>query len=209
MPSSYCSPADVTALILAGGKATRLGGVDKRELVVEGRTIFERQCEVLAPRAAEILVSSAREVPGYRTVIDAVPGAGPLGGIAAGLAAAATPWLLVVAGDMPYVSGAVIDLMIEAAGGGGAGELDAVGIRIGGLPEPLFCLLRVAAARPVLAARLAGARLKASRLLTDGDLRVAWVMEAAVREVDPTLRSLYNVNEPGDLHRIETGRESI
>jgi molybdenum cofactor guanylyltransferase len=197
MSSSRCTPADVTALILAGGKATRLGGVDKRELVVEGRTIFARQCEALGPRAAEILVSSRHEVPGYRTVADAVPGAGPLAGIAAGLAAAATPWLLVIAGDMPYISGALIDLVLAHAGG----DVDAVGIRIGELPEPLFCLLRVAAARPALAARLAGggARLKASRLLTDGDLRVAWISEVAVRAIDPELRGLFNVNEPADL----------
>jgi molybdopterin-guanine dinucleotide biosynthesis protein A len=195
MTSSRCSPADVSALILAGGRATRLGGVDKRELVVEGRTIFERQCEVLRPRVAEILVSSPREVPGHRTVADAVPGAGPLAGIAAGLAAAATPWLLVVAGDMPYVSGALIDLVLARAGDG----VDAVGIRIGALPEPLLCLLRAGAARPAIAARLAGARLKASRLLTDGDLRVAWITEPEVRAIDPALRALFNVNEPGDL----------
>ena len=198
MTSSRCSPVDrtgVSALILAGGKATRLGGIDKRELVVEGRTIFERQCEVLRPLVAEILVSSPREVPGHRTVVDAVPGAGPLAGIAAGLAAAATPWLLVVAGDMPYVSGALIELVLSGAREGA----DAVGIRIGELPEPLLCLLRVDAARPALAARLAGARLKASRLLTDGDLRVAWIPEAAVRAIDPTLRALFNVNEPADL----------
>ncbi|HSK04043.1 MAG TPA: molybdenum cofactor guanylyltransferase [Kofleriaceae bacterium] len=195
MTSSRCSPAETTALILAGGRATRLGGVDKRELVVEGRTIFARQCEVLAPRVAEILVSSPREIPGYRTVADTVPGAGPLAGIAAGLAAAATPWLLVVAGDMPYVSGALIELLRSHAGDG----VDAVGIRIGELPEPLVCMLRVAAARPVVAARLAAARLKASRLLTDGELHVAWIAEPALRAIDPTLRALFNVNEPGDL----------
>jgi len=185
----------VTALVLAGGKATRLGGVDKRELVVEGRTIFARQCEVLGPRVAEILVSSPREVAGYRTVADAVPGAGPLAGIAAGLLAAATPWLLVVAGDMPYISGALIDLVLSRIGD----DIDAVGIRIGAMPEPLFCLLRVAAARPALAARLASGRLKASRLLTDGDLRVAWISEADLRAIDPELRGLFNVNEPSDL----------
>lgn len=200
MRSSRCSPADaaalVTALVLGGGRATRLGGVDKRELVVEGRTIFARQCEVLAPRVAEILVSSPRPVPGYRTVADAVPGAGPLAGIAAGLAAAATPWLLVVAGDMPFVSGALIDLLLAQAD---SAAPDAVGIRVGELPEPLLCLLGVAAARPVVEARLAAGRLKASRLLTDGELRVAWLTEPALRAVDPDLRSLFNVNEPGDL----------
>jgi molybdopterin-guanine dinucleotide biosynthesis protein A len=204
MTSSRCSPgspergadpARVSALILAGGKATRLGGVDKRQVVIEGRTIFERQCEVLRPRVAEILVSSPREVPGFRTVADAVPGGGPLAGIAAGLAAATTPWLLVIAGDMPHVSGALLDLVLAGA----RDDADAVGIRIGELPEPLLCLLRVEAARPAIAARLAGARLKASRLLTDGDLRVSWIAEPAIRAIDPTLRALFNVNEPGDL----------
>jgi MobA-like NTP transferase protein len=81
---------DVTALILAGGKATRLGGVDKRAIVIDGRTIFERQVEALRPCVVEIIVSSPRAVDGYRTVVDAVADLGPLAGIAAGLAAAAT-----------------------------------------------------------------------------------------------------------------------
>lgn len=198
MTSSRCSPAEpaeTSALILAGGKATRLGGVDKRELLVGGRTIFDRQCEVLRPRVAEILVSSPRAVPGFRTVADAVPGGGPLAGIAAGLAAATTPWLLVIAGDMPYVSGDLLDLILGRAAAG----IDAVGIRIGELPVPLLCLLRTGAARPAIEARLAGARLKASRLLTDGDLRVAWLDEPAVRAIDPELRAMFNVNEPDDL----------
>ena len=54
---------DVTALILAGGKATRLGGVDKRVLVVDGRTIFDRQIEALAPCVATMSSTS-----GFATV---------------------------------------------------------------------------------------------------------------------------------------------
>ena len=57
---------DVTALILGGGKATRLGGVDKRELVVDGRTIFERQVGVLRDAVAEIGVSSPKDIAGFR-----------------------------------------------------------------------------------------------------------------------------------------------
>ncbi len=180
-----------SALILAGGKATRLGGMAKHELLVDGETIFARQVRVLAPRATEIIVSCGAEMPGYRTVRDAMPDAGPLAGIAAGLAVATTEWLLVVAGDMPELRGEVIDLLLAPT------ELDASGIRIGELPEPLFCALRVAVFRPIAAARLARGDVKVSRLLTDHP-RVRWLDEAAIRAVDPELRSLRNINVPAD-----------
>ena len=177
----------ITAVILAGGRATRMGGIDKRELVIDGRTIFERQLAVLRPRVAEILVSSPRELPDFRTVRDAIPDAGPLAGIAAGLAAARTEWLLVIAGDMPHVTGELVDAMLAAR----ADPIDAVGIRVGGLPEPLLSLLRVATCTPAVNALVAAHRLKASRLLTDAGLRVTWI------DGDP--RAVSNINEPSDL----------
>jgi molybdenum cofactor guanylyltransferase len=198
----------VTALILAGGRATRMGGVDKTALIVDGETIFARQVRVLAPRFVEIVVSvgAVREMgsdpifrtdipvremgsdPIYRTVVDGVDGAGPLAGVLAGLDACATPWLLVVAGDMPHLDGALIDRMIAAAND----DIDAVGIRIDDLPEPLFCLLRVSAAREAIARRFAEGKRKASELLTSSGLRVAW-LEGVARA------ALTNINTPDDL----------
>ena len=188
---------DVSALILAGGRATRLGGVDKRAIVVDGRTIFERQVEVLAPRVAEILVSvrTPETLAGFRTVVDAVPDAGPLAGVAAGLTAASTPWLLVIAGDMPYISGPVVELVLGRI----ADDFDAVGVRVAGLPEPLLCALACATCADRVQRRLASGQRKASRLLTDGDLRVCWIEEADLRAVDPELHALRNVNAPEDL----------
>ncbi|HEY6035078.1 MAG TPA: molybdenum cofactor guanylyltransferase, partial [Kofleriaceae bacterium] len=130
--------SDVAALILAGGKATRFGGIAKHELVIAGSTILQHQVAVLAPRVAEIIVSSPRDIAGYRCVRDAA-GEGPLAGIAAGLAACASPWLLVLAGDMPFITAQLIDSLIAAR----APELDAVGLEVDGLPEPLCCLLHV------------------------------------------------------------------
>jgi molybdopterin-guanine dinucleotide biosynthesis protein A len=184
-----------SALILAGGKATRLGGIDKTSLVVDGETIFARQVAVLAPRVAEIIVSAPRPVPGYRTVADAVPDGGPLAGIAAGLGVARTEWLLVLAGDMPRITGPVIDLLLSAI----RTDVDAVGVRVGELYEPLICVLRVATALPIVRARLVAHRYAAQRLLTDGDLRVHWIDETSLRAVDPELRALTNVNTPEDL----------
>ncbi|HEU4614472.1 MAG TPA: molybdenum cofactor guanylyltransferase [Kofleriaceae bacterium] len=179
---------DVSALILAGGKATRFGGIAKHELVVDGETIFARQVRVLAPRVAEVLVSSTRDIAGYRTVRDATPGAGPLAGIAAGLAACRTPWLLVLAGDMPYITDDLVDRLI-----GARGAIDAVGIRVGGLPEPLVCVLH-GRVLSILERRIASGDYKASRLLTDAGLRVRWIDDA-----DPA--ALRNVNSPEDLGR--------
>ncbi|MEO8701189.1 MAG: molybdenum cofactor guanylyltransferase [Kofleriaceae bacterium] len=187
---------NVSALILAGGKATRLGGIDKRELRIDGVSIFERQVAVLAPLVAEIIVSSPREIAGFRCVTDAIEGAGPLAGIAAGLAAMRTEWLVVVAGDMPYITAALVELVISRI----ADDHDAVGIRIGDLPEPLFCALRSTVA-PAIERRLGSGQRKASRLLTDGDLRVCWLTETALRAIDPELRALFNVNTPADLDR--------
>ena len=178
---------DVSALILAGGKATRLGGVAKHELVIDGETILARQTRVLAPRVAEIVVSAPREVAGYRTVRDTVDGAGPLAGIAAGLAAVATPWLLVVAGDMPYITDELIGRMLAAR----ADDLDAVAVRARGLPEPLLSVLH-GRVRQVVTQRLAAGRYKASGLLTEENLRVRWIDESDVH-------ALHNVNRPEDL----------
>lgn len=186
----------ITALILAGGRATRMGGADKTALVVDGETIFARQVRVLAPRTHEILVS-VRERPKRgadpifgqaRLVVDAVSGGGPLAGVLAGLVTCTTPWLLVVAGDMPHLDGALVDRMARAA----RDEVDAVGIRVDGLPEPLFCLLRTAPARAVLERRLAEGKHKASDLLTSAGLRVAWI-----EDVDRA--ALTNINTPDDL----------
>ncbi len=178
----------VSALILAGGKATRLGGIAKHELVIEGRSIFERQVAVLAPRVVELLVSGIAIV-GYRSVVDRVANAGPLAGIAAGLAAVRSDWMIVVAGDMPYLTGELIDSLIAARGD----AVDAVGIRIGELPEPLCCLLHIRT-REMVDRRLVAGRFKASGLLTDEGLRVRWLTDA-----DPA--ALRNLNSPSDLPR--------
>jgi molybdopterin-guanine dinucleotide biosynthesis protein A len=177
---------DVAALILAGGKATRFGGIAKHALVIDGRTILDHQLAVLAPRVAEVVISAPVDVPGFRTVRDAA-GLGPLAGIAAGLAAIAQPWTLVVAGDMPFITPALIDALLAAR----APELDAVGLLVHDLPEPLCCVLHTRT-RAAVERRLAAHRYKASGLLTDEGLHVRWLTDA-----DPA--ALRNLNSPADM----------
>ena len=190
------APADVTACILAGGQARRMGGAAKPLLVVDGATILARQRAVLAPRTAAIVLALAGPGPlaelGLPVVHDRVPGAGPLAGITAAFAASTTPWLLAVAGDMPALSPAVLDLLLACPGP----AHDAAAPRLGGLPEPL-CALWHRRALPALDARLARGDYKVAAALTA--LAVAWLDEPAIRAVDPHLASFRNLNRPDEL----------
>ncbi len=116
-----------SAAILAGGQATRFGGCDKSALVVEGETIRARQIAALAQIADDIMIvgpvarrlqpsdavaqrfqpSDAENGPSglpVRTIADRVAGCGPLGGLHTALSEARGDALLIVAGDMPFVS---------------------------------------------------------------------------------------------------------
>lgn len=197
------APADLTACILAGGRARRMGGATKPLLVVDGATILARQRAVLAPRTHELLLALAPSsaepalaAAGLRIVRDRLADAGPLAGITAALAAIDTPWLLAVAGDMPALSAAVIDLLRARADQPDATQLDAIVPRLGHLPEPL-CALWHRRAWPILDARLARGAYKVAAVFAE--LRVAWIDEPALRAADPALASFRNVNRPDEL----------
>jgi molybdopterin-guanine dinucleotide biosynthesis protein A len=97
-----------SAVILAGGKSTRMGR-DKAMLEVGGRPLLARQIELARDTGArEVLVSGRTgmnyDAFGCRVLHDHHPDAGPLAGIEAALAAAADPLLLVLAVDMPQMN---------------------------------------------------------------------------------------------------------
>ncbi|MBP6628310.1 MAG: NTP transferase domain-containing protein [Kofleriaceae bacterium] len=206
MSGSVGSASAITlgAAIIAGGQGTRLGGVTKSLLVVDGVAIVDRQLALLAPWAHELVLAVSAPAPwaddraarvGARVVIDAAGARGPLAGIAAALAAARADWMLVVGGDMPWLSAPVLALVREAVDAAGA-DVDAVVPRVGGFPEPLLAAYRARAAAGAAAA--AGAGLGPSAWLRR-ELTVAWIEEAAVRAIDPELRALRGVNTAADL----------
>lgn len=94
-----------SAVLLAAGRSSRMG-TDKALLSSQGRTLWQRQVEVLrAAGAREIFLSARPEqewVPRNMMVVrDAVPDAGPLAGIAAALAICSEGHLAVLAVDLP------------------------------------------------------------------------------------------------------------
>lgn len=196
---------DVDAVILAGGRGTRLGGAVKPLLEVDGEAIVSRQLAVLRPRVRRVVLSTAAAVAWWDgpQVVDRIAGAGPLGGLDAALATADARWLLVVAGDLPWLAGALLDVLLAHALAG-ADELDVVVPRARGHLEPLLALYHRRCGA-IVSARLAEGQRRVAGVAEHPAARVAFVDEPALRAVDPELRSFRGVNAPADLAAAPIG----
>lgn len=98
----------ISGAILAGGKGSRIGGVDKQGILFEGRPLGRRLAMELEKLADEIVVVGSNPQPyegiQVRFAQDLMPGYGPLSGLHAALACAAFDWVYLVACDMPFIS---------------------------------------------------------------------------------------------------------
>jgi len=194
-------PITLTAAILAGGRAIRLGGLDKSALTVGGRSILDRELDVLRQLTTRILIvaNDSTRFPGTGVPVkaDRLPGAGALGGLYTALVEASTELVLVIACDMPFLTHAFLAWLVDQSAG-----VDVVVPRDARGRHPLCA---------VYATRVAP-HLKAC--IEAGRLRVGSALEGlAVREMGPEQwapydhdgRLLLNVNTPDD-YALATGR---
>lgn len=138
--------ANITAVVLAGGRATRMGGVDKGLVLFRGRPLAARIGELLAAQTAvaEVVINANRNRAqyrrlGYRVIEDRLPGhQGPLAGMHAALVVAAQPWLLTIPCDGPFVAAHYAARMRDAAGAAGAQLAVA---HDGARAQPVYCLI--------------------------------------------------------------------
>ena len=158
-----------SAAILAGGRATRFGGLDKGALIVQGRSILDRQLTALTQLTDDILYVGAKPPAEYlrvlRDVPDPLPALGPLGGLAAALDAARDDTVLVVAGDMPFLTAAFLEYLAQiATEAGNTGRIDAVVPHTAGGTHPLAGAYR-RTCQPHVRARMAVGELSMRGLL--------------------------------------------
>jgi molybdopterin-guanine dinucleotide biosynthesis protein A len=184
-----------TAAILAGGRATRFGGRDKSALLVGGKTILDRQiAELLAVDGlGELLIVGGETAhPRARTIVDRVPGCGPLGGIHAALETLADDGdaLFVVACDMPYVTRSLVAELFATAA-----DADVVVPRTAGGLHPLCAVYTRACLEPITR-RLGEGRLKVMDLFADVRTRIV--------DVGDGDRLLANVNTPGEFAALHS-----
>ncbi|MFI5335717.1 MAG: molybdenum cofactor guanylyltransferase [Opitutales bacterium] len=99
--------ANLSGAVLVGGRSTRMGR-DKARLLFDGQPLWRRQLrllECIGANPVRLVLRPRQRSFGDRTreIRDSVENAGPLSGLLAALTAAPTPWLAVLAVDMPHL----------------------------------------------------------------------------------------------------------
>lgn len=190
--------ADATGVLVAGGRAVRMGGRPKGLLRLDGETIAARTLRLFRATFAEVLVVANDPAPwaglDVRVVPDAIPDKGAPGGLHAALRHASTGWIFTAGCDMPFLSAEAIAWLAARRA-----AARAVIPRWQGRLEPLHAFW----ARGCLPA--------VERLLREGDpsfrdvaraVEASIVDEAAWRQVDPEGRAFVNVNTPEEAARL-------
>ncbi len=201
--SDPATDPDVTGLILAGGRGSRMGGADKGLLAFEGRPLFEWLAARLRPQVGALVVNANRHADAYAALgfavvpdpvlpgVDAFPG--PLAGMLAGLRAARTPWVCCVPCDSPLLPRDFVARMrktVDASGGD-------VGMAVCDGRQPVFALLR-----RTLAGDLADA-------LGTGERKIdRWFARHRLVEVDfaDHPEAFVNLNTPEDWSALAAHR---
>lgn len=204
-------PAEaITGIILAGGRGSRMGGVDKGLQSFNGVPLALHTLLRLSPQVGEVMVNANRNLAAYESFgVPVWPDAaglgefsGPLAGFLTGLERCETPYLLTVPCDTPLFSEDLVARLAEAM------AREDADIAVVAAPEedgqlraqPVFCLLRT--------------RLLESLMLftTSGGRKIdAWTAQHKTVLVpfnqpgdDP--RAFFNANTLAELHQLEALR---
>ncbi|MFN8530133.1 MAG: molybdenum cofactor guanylyltransferase [Anaerolineae bacterium] len=194
-------PPRFTLAINAGGKSSRMG-TDKAFVRLAGKPMIEHVLSRTADlgQADTLIVTNRPDdyaVFKRPLVSDLVADKGALGGIYAALAHSRTPYTLVLACDMPFVSAPLLRYLIGLAAGD---AYDLIVPRTAGYPEGLHAVYGQGCVEPIRRA------LEADQLKVTGFysvVRVRYVDEAEVQPYDPRGLSFKNINTPEDLAQAE------
>jgi len=184
---------NVTGIVLAGGKGSRMGGVDKGLQTLRGKPMIEWVLARFAPQVADIVINANQNIStyekyGHRVVADEIGGfAGPLAGLHAGLNAAKHPIVVTVPCDSPFLPS---DLVARLGQSLGASDLAVA--KTGDQPHPVFALMK----REV--------RESLEAFLASGGRKIdAWYAALKVVEVsfDDEADAFRNINTLDELKR--------
>lgn len=199
--------SDITGLILAGGRGSRMGGVDKGLQNFSGMPLALHTLMRLQPQVGEMMVNANRNLAAYESFgVPVWPDgladyAGPLAGFLTGLERCETQWLATVPCDTPLFPPDLVARLAAAAREQDAEIAMAAAREEDGQlrPQPVFCLLRVDLLESLV------------RFTQQGGRKIdAWTAQHRTAIVpfdapgdDP--RAFFNANTLAELHQLEQG----
>ena len=191
----------ITGLILAGGRGSRMGNVDKGLQSFRGKPMAQHAIERLLPQVGSVMVNANRNLERWLELAapvwaDETPGfAGPLAGLEAGLRHCVTPWLLAVPCDSPFLPPDLAERLGAAVEQADADLAFAVTREPGMRPQPhpVFCLVKTSRL-PVL-----------SRYLAEGGRRMdGWYADLkAVEVLFEDADAFRNINTLDELQGLD------
>jgi molybdenum cofactor guanylyltransferase len=187
-----------SAMVLCGGQSRRMGE-PKAWLPFGGERLLQRVVRLVATAAEPIVVVAAPDQPlpelpaAIAVARDPIAGRGPLRGLATGLAALPDTVELVFATgtDSPLLNPAWITLLVDLIG-----DHDLAIPFVAGFHHPLAAMYRRAATIAAVNRLLTDDRLRVTDLVEELRTRIVTVDE--LRDVDPDLATLRNINTPQD-----------
>ncbi len=138
-------PSNTTGLILAGGQAIRMGGIDKGLQTFQGKFFIHHVIERLKPQVSSLIINANRNATdyaqlGHPLVSDSIPGyQGPLAGIASGIRQTDSAWVATCPCDSPLLPEDLVQRLSQACNDS---QADIAIASSAGRLQPVFLLLR-------------------------------------------------------------------
>jgi molybdopterin-guanine dinucleotide biosynthesis protein A len=191
----------ITGVVLAGGRGSRMGGVDKGLQIVQGMPLAMHAVLRLRPQVGELMITANRNLGAYEALgvpvwPDRLPGfQGPLAGFLAGLERCRTPYMATVPCDSPRFPEDLVARLAQVLQQDDA-EIAMAAVHEQGRvrAQPVFCLMKV------------GLMESLARFIDDGERKVdRWTARCrCVQVLFDDAQAFYNANTPADLQHLQT-----
>ena len=145
MSNNHFRMEKITGLILAGGRGSRMGSVDKGLQLFRSKPMIAHVLERVQPQVDEVLINANRSIDeyeklGHRVIPDAIDGfAGPLAGLHIGMTHATHPLIVTAPCDSPFLP---LDLIVRLAAALHDNHADLAVAKTFDQPHPVFCLTK-------------------------------------------------------------------
>lgn len=194
-----------SALILAGGKGSRLGYKEKALMDINGKPLIAYVIEALEKVVDNIIISVCNKaqgellephLPGYRFAYDVHKNIGPVAGILSGLTLCEDEYCFIAACDMPFINDNVVKMLFEKSENYDA----AIPRWDDGFLEPLHAVYRC---KPMIR--------ETKKAIGNGEtiilapifkLHVNYIGIEEIKNIAPDLRTFMNINTPEDMQQI-------